>query len=73
VKKAKFSPELYGFSSEKVEKMRNLHKMEEDALLALQEALKKGDKAEIIKHSLSLKPKYASVYLLFGDFERLKK
>jgi hypothetical protein len=72
-KKAKFSPELYGFSPEKVQKMRDLHKAEADALLALQEALKKGDKAEIIKHARSLKPKYASVYLLFGDFERLKK
>jgi hypothetical protein len=72
-KKANFSPELYGFSAEKVQKMTNLHKAEEDALLALQEALKKGDKAEIIKYALSLKPKYASVYLLFGDFERLKK
>jgi hypothetical protein len=72
-KKAKFSPELYGFSPEKVQKMRNLQKVEEDALLALQEALKKGDKAEIIKHALSLKSKYASIYLLFGDFERLKK
>ena len=72
-KKAKFIPELYGFSSEKVQKMRNLHKAEEDALLALREAIKKGDKAEIIKQALSLKPKYASIYLLFGDFERLKK
>jgi hypothetical protein len=73
VKKAKFIPELHGFSPEKVQKMTNLHKAEEDALLALREAIKKGDKAEIIKHAVSLKPKYASVYLLFGDFERLKK
>ena len=72
-KKANFNPEPYGFNSEKVQKMRNLHKAEEDALLALQEALKKGDKAEIIKHALSLKPKYAAIYLWFGDFERLKK
>jgi hypothetical protein len=72
-KKAKFTPELYGFSPEKVQRMRNLQKAEEDALLGLQEALKKGDKAEIIKHALSLKPKYAPIYLLFGDFERLKK
>ena len=72
-KKAKFIPDLYGFSPEKVQKMRNLHKAEEDALLAFQEAIKKGDKAEIIKEALSLKPKYASIYLLFGDLERLKK
>jgi hypothetical protein len=38
--KAKFIPELYGFSPEKVQKMKNLNKAEEDALLALQEALK---------------------------------
>jgi hypothetical protein len=73
MKKSKFFPELYGFNPEKVQKMRNLQKAEEDALLALQEALKKGDKAEIIKHALPLKSKYAPIYLLFGDFERLKK
>jgi hypothetical protein len=72
-KKSKFNPELYGFSPEQVGKMRNLQKTEEDALLALQEALKNGDKAEIIKHALSLKPKFIPVYMLFGDFERLKK
>jgi hypothetical protein len=72
-KKAKFTPEFHGFSPEKVQKMRNLQKAEEDALLALQGVLKKGDKVEIIKHALSLKPKYAPIYLLFGDFERLKK
>ena len=53
--------------------MRSLQKTEEDALLVLQEALKKGDKTEIIKQALSLKPKYAPIYLLFGDFERMKK
>jgi hypothetical protein len=73
VKKAEFRPELYGFSPEQVQKMRNLQKTEEDALLTLQEALNNSDKVEIIKHSLSLKSKFIPVYMLFGDFERLKK
>lgn len=73
IKKAKFNPELFEFNPEKVQKMKSLQQAEEDALLALQEALKKGDKAEIIKYSLSLKPKFIPIYMLFGDFDRLKK
>jgi hypothetical protein len=72
-KKAKFDAALYGFKPEQVQKMKNLHKEEEDALLALKGAFEKRNKADIIKHALSLKPKFVAVYLLFGDFERLKK
>jgi hypothetical protein len=70
---AKFDAQVFGFDPEKTQKMKQLHKAEEDALLALQEAVKKGDKAEIIKHAISLKGKFVPIYLLFGDFERLKK
>ena len=72
-KKAKFDAQVFGFDPEKVQKMNQFHKAEEDALLALQEAIKKGDKAEMIKVATSLKGKFVAVYLLFGDFERLKK
>ena len=72
-KQAKFDAALYGFKPEQAQKMKSLHKEEEDALLALKGALEKGNKADIIKHALSLKPKFVQVYLLFGDFERLKK
>jgi hypothetical protein len=68
-----FDAQVFGFDSEKIRKMKQLHKAEEDALSALQEALNKGDKAEMIKHATSLKGKFIPVYLLFGDFERLKK
>ena len=70
---AKFDAQVFGFDPEKAQRMKQLHKTEEDALSALQEALEKGDKAEIIKHATSLKGKFVPVYLLFGDFERLKK
>jgi hypothetical protein len=72
-KKAKFDAALYGFKPEQAQKMKTLHKEEENALVALNGALEKGNKADIIKHALSLKPKFIAVYLLFGDFERLKK
>lgn len=72
-KKARFDAELYGFSQEQVKKMNTLHQAEEEALAALQEALKTGARGEIIKHATSLKGKFVPVYLLFGDFERLKK
>ena len=73
VKTAKFEARVFGFDPEKVQKLKQLHKAEEDALWALQEAVKTGDKAEIIQHATSLKGKFVPVYLLFGDFERLKK
>ena len=72
-KKAKFDVALYGFKPEQLQKMKSLHKEEEDALLALKGALEKRNKADVIKHALSLKPKFVAVYLLFGDFDRLKK
>jgi hypothetical protein len=72
-KTARFDAQAFGFDPEKVQKMGQLHKAVEDTLLSLQEALGKGDKAEIIKNATSLKGKFVQVYLLFGDFERLKK
>jgi hypothetical protein len=73
IKGAKVDSALFGFSLEQVQKYNSLHEAEENALLALQGALEKRDRAGVIKYAISLKGKFVPLYLLFGDFERLKK
>lgn len=73
IKDAKFDRHLYGFSDQKLTKMHKYLTLESDALFNLGNALKNHDKSLIIQTAKGIKPNYAKLYKLFGDFENLKK
>ncbi|MDB4443969.1 hypothetical protein N9174_01340 [bacterium] len=68
VKSADFDPSVYGFNDQKMAKMKKLLKLESDALNNLKQALESGDKAAVIKAAKGIKPNYAKLYKLFGNF-----
>ena len=52
--------------------MKKLLKMESEALNKLGKALDVNNNALIIETAKAIKPNYAKLYKLFGDFERIK-
>jgi hypothetical protein len=73
VEKTNLDSKLYDFSDEKMKEMQEYVTLESAALKKLGKALDKNDKAMIIKASMGIKPNYANLYKLFGDFESFKK
>ena len=53
-------------------KMKKLLKMETEALNKLKRALDDNNNALIITTAKAIKPNYAKLYKLFGDFDRVK-
>lgn len=72
IKTSEFDRDLYGFNDEKMAQMKKLLKMESEALNKLGKALEVNNNALIIETGKAIKPNYAKLYKLFGDFERIK-
>lgn len=64
-----FDKQLFGFDEKKVAGMRDLMEKEADVLRRLQKALEGEDKALIIESAKKIRPIYAQLYKMFGDFE----
>jgi len=66
-----FDKHLFGFDDRKVAAMRDLIEKETQALQGLKNALEGEDKALIIESAKKIRPHYAQLYKLFGDFDRV--
>jgi hypothetical protein len=71
VKKAPFDPTAYGFSDEQNRTREKLIVEETAALNRLKSAIDNKDKPGIVAAAEGIKPKYAALYKLFGDFEKV--
>jgi len=68
-----FNAGVFGFSLEKERQRKSLVKAERQALNGLSVALESGDKARIIKAGVGVKPNFAKLFMMFGDFGKMKK
>ena len=68
-----FDKALFDFNDQKMGNMKKLLKLESEALGRLGKALGKKDRPSIIKAGKGIKPNYAKLYMLFGDFESMSK
>lgn len=66
-----FDAALFGFNDQKLAEMKDLVKKEAEALQRLKSALGGNDNAAIIKSAKEIRPNYANLYKLFGDFDRV--
>lgn len=62
----------YLLDAGQLERARKLMRTEEQTLAALKSALAGGDKAEIIKAAVGVKPNFAALFMTFGDFAPFK-
>lgn len=68
ITQARFVPAELGLDKSQVAQVRQALAVESGAIAALQRALAKGDKAAIIRRAVAIKPPFAELYMLFGDF-----
>ena len=68
VEKAKLDPVVFNFNSEKLKQAQQLITTEKQKLLDLQQALTTKKTDLIIKTSVAIKPNFAKLFMLFGDF-----
>lgn len=68
VQSVPFDRELFGFSDAQEARRKELLEKEAQALQRLQLALEGNDKMLIITSAKEIRPPYAQLYLLFGDF-----
>ena len=68
-----FDKALFGFDDEKIAKMMGLMKAESEALDNLKKAINSKDKTAIIEMAKNVKPNYAKIYMMFGDFDSIAK
>jgi hypothetical protein len=67
----RFDAALYGFNDQKLAEMKDLIRKESESLGRLKTALGGSDNALIIKSAKEIRPNYANLYKMFGDFERV--
>ena len=70
---ARFDKVLYDFDDRKVSEMKNYIELETAALNKLKMSIQKMDKPSIIKAAKGIKPSYAKLYKMFGDFDSVKR
>ena len=70
---ASFDKALYDFNDQKAGKMKSFITKETDALNRLKKAIGSKDNTKIVKACMGIKPNYAQLYKLFGNFERVQK
>lgn len=66
-----FDRALFGFDDQKLAQMKELLNGEAKALSDLKKALGGEDNALIIKKAKAVRPEYAQLYKMFGDFDRV--
>jgi len=62
----------YQLEASQLERARKLIQTEQQALAALKTALAAGDKPSIIKAAVGIKPNFAALFMIFGDFTPFK-
>jgi hypothetical protein len=62
----------YQLDASQLERARKLIQTEQQALAALKSALAAGDKQDIIKAAVGVKPNFAALFMTFGDFAPFK-
>jgi len=72
IAQALFDPALFGFNEPKTAKLKNLIDLEAKTVQALEQALAGKDLGAVIKTGQAIKPHFVEMFLLFGDFERLR-
>ncbi|NTW07491.1 MAG: hypothetical protein HGA29_06575 [Syntrophaceae bacterium] len=72
LQKASFDPELFSFDAKKEAQRQACIKAETEALNKLKKVLNEGDKEEIIKAAVGIKPNFDSLFLLFSNFENVR-
>jgi hypothetical protein len=68
VESARIDPKLYRFSDKAFTALGTGIRQESAALQALQTALAAEDRQRIIKAAIAIKPPFAELFMLFGDF-----
>lgn len=68
VQASKLDAATYQLSAAQAEDVAKLVKLEAAAVAALQEAVKSGDKAQIAKAAVAIKPNFAKLFMTFADF-----
>lgn len=72
LQKASFDPVLFSFTAEKETQRLGYIKAETEAMNKLKKALEGDDKETIIKASMGIKSNFVKLFLMFGDFEKIK-
>lgn len=70
---ASFDPVLFSFSAEKDAQRKDYIKAETEAMGKLAKALEGDDKGTIIKAAMGIKTNFVNLFLMFGDFEKVKQ
>jgi hypothetical protein len=70
IQRLPFDKELFGFDDRRETKRQELLQKEAEALLTLQKSLESNDAPRIIRAAKEVRPNYAQLYMLFGDFSR---
>lgn len=71
VMSAKVDGKLFGFNKAQLKSVETLKLEQRDKIEQLQQVLAAGDKSAIIKSSLALRPVFARLFKMFGDFTSL--
>ena len=72
VKEAKFDADLFNFPPEKDKKRQEYIEAETQALDKLKQVLEGENKEAIIKTTMAIKPNFAQLFIMFGDFAAIK-
>jgi DNA-binding protein len=69
VRNARFDPKAFGFDATRASKESQLIEAETEAIASLEKALSGSDKGAIIQHATAIKPPFAQLFMLFGEFD----
>ena len=72
IENLKFDEKLFGFATDRTVKMKSYVQAESDALKRLKQTMGSKDKKLIIQVAVAIKPNFANLFMMFGDFERIK-
>jgi len=67
---AHFDTTLFEFDAPRLKKMRQYQEAETSALARLQQALNNGNNSATLSAAIALKPNFAKLFMLFGDFKK---
>jgi hypothetical protein len=72
IENLKFDEKLFGFAADKTIKMKSYVQGESGALNRLKQVIASKDRKLIIQASVAIKSNFANLFMMFGDFERIK-
>lgn len=65
---AKFDPKIFVFDSTQAAKVKQVMEQESAAINSLKESVANSDKAAVIQRAIAIKPPFAKLYMMFGEF-----